>query len=114
MMCIERAGNHFAETFLSSCKRFVDNTLDAVFSVERINIFHPGKSAIICYLQHPGQAPEQLSIHTFQICQRHLLLQNHLIETDDEVGIEESSVEDCQSKSTSNELEVVQVLRIYP
>ena len=54
----------------------------------------------------------QLGIDTFQVCQCDLLLQNHLVETDNEVGIQEAAMEDSEPKTSPDELEVIQVLWI--
>ena len=54
----------------------------------------------------------QLGINTFQVRQRNFLLQNHLVETDDEVGIQEAAVEDAEPKAPADKLEVIQVLWI--
>ena len=54
----------------------------------------------------------QFGINTFQVRQRDFLFQDHLIEADNEVRIKEPPVENCQSKHTANELEVVQMFRI--
>jgi len=55
----------------------------------------------------------QLSINRFQVRQCDLLLEDHLVETDDEVGIQESPVEYTQPKTTTNKLEVVQVFGVH-
>ena len=55
----------------------------------------------------------QLGIHTLQVGKGDLLLQDHLVEGSDEIGIEESTVEDTETKTSTNELEVVQVLRVH-
>ena len=54
----------------------------------------------------------QLSIYTLQISQRDFLLQDHLVEGRDEVGIQEATVEDTQTQAATNELEVVQMFRV--
>lgn len=54
----------------------------------------------------------QLRIHTLQIRQRNLLPQNHLVETDNEIRVQEPAMEDRQTHTPSNELEVVQMLRV--
>lgn len=54
----------------------------------------------------------KLRIHTLQIGQSDLLAKDHLVEADDEVCVQEPSMEDAQAEATANELEVVQMLRI--
>lgn len=54
----------------------------------------------------------KFSIDGLEICECDLLLQDHLVETDDEVRIEEATVEDTETKTATNELEVVQMLRV--
>jgi len=60
----------------------------------------------------PSHTPVQTRIHRLEIWQRDLLLQNHLVERHDEVGIKESSMEDTETDDSSDELEVVQMLRV--
>jgi hypothetical protein len=54
----------------------------------------------------------QLGIHTLQISRCDLFLQNHLIEADNEVGVQEPTMEDTQTQAPTNKLEVVQMLGI--
>ena len=54
----------------------------------------------------------QLGIDTLQISERNLLLQDHLVERRDEVGIQEATVEDAKPQAPADELEIVQVLRV--
>lgn len=63
-------------------------------------------------VQDPSHTPEQLGIHTLEIRESDLLVQNHLVETDNEVGIDESTMEDSQPEATTDELEVVEMLRV--
>jgi len=54
----------------------------------------------------------KLSVDTLQIGQRNLLFQDHLVERDDKVGVQETPVEDTQTEDSTDELEVVQVFRV--
>ena len=54
----------------------------------------------------------EFSIHTFKVGKRDLLLQDHLVEGCDEVGVQESPVEDAETQASPDELEVDQVLRV--
>ena len=54
----------------------------------------------------------KLDIHTLQIRKIDLLMQDHLIEADNEVRIKEATVEDGQAHASTNESEVVQMLRV--
>ncbi len=54
----------------------------------------------------------QFSVNALEISECNLLLQDHLVERGDEVGIQETTVEDTKTQASANELEVVQVLRI--
>jgi hypothetical protein len=54
----------------------------------------------------------QFSIHTLQIGQRNFLLQNHLVEADDEVRVQESTVKYTETKTTTNKLEIVQMFGV--
>jgi hypothetical protein len=62
--------------------------------------------------QHPSQRTEDLGINTFHVTEGNLLLEDHLVQRSDEVGIEESTMEDGETEDATNELEVVQVLGI--
>lgn len=66
------------------------------------------------YLQHPRQASVQFSIDTFQIRKSHFFPEYHLVETDDEISVQEATVEDAETKTAANELEVVEMLRVDP
>ena len=54
----------------------------------------------------------EFSIHTFKVGKRDLLLQDHLVEGCDEVGVQESPVEDAETQASPDELEVVQVFGV--
>lgn len=62
------------------------------------------------HVQHPGQTTVKLRVDTLQVGQGDLLLQDHLVETDNEVGVQESSMEDTQAQASPDELEVVKML----
>jgi hypothetical protein len=64
------------------------------------------------YAQHPGHATIQLSINTLQIRKCHLLVQNHLVEADNKVCVQEAPVEYTEAEAAADELEVVEMLRI--
>ena len=63
-------------------------------------------------LQHPCETSVQTRIHTFEILKRDFLLENHLIERYNEVRIEESTMEDTKAHTSSDEFEVIQMLRV--
>ena len=63
-------------------------------------------------LQHPAQGAMELGINSFQINQRHVFSQNHFIETGDEVGIEESAVENSQTKTSPYKFEIAQMVGV--
>lgn len=54
----------------------------------------------------------KLGVYTLEIGQGDLLLEDHLVESDDKVGVQETTVEDTQSEHTSDKLEIVQVFRV--
>jgi hypothetical protein len=54
----------------------------------------------------------ELGINSFQINQRHVLSQNHFIETGNEVGIEESAVKDSQAKTSPYKFEIAQMVGV--
>jgi hypothetical protein len=64
-------------------------------------------------LQHPLHTPMELGIDALEVTERNLLRDDHLVEARDEVGIEESAVEDGQADDPPNELEVVEVLWVH-
>lgn len=54
----------------------------------------------------------ELSINTLQIRNRDFLLQNHLVEANDEVGIQEPTMEDTETQASSDKFEVIQMLGV--
>lgn len=54
----------------------------------------------------------KLGIYALQVGKSDLLLQDHLVERSDEVRIEEAAMEDTEPKTSTDELEVVQVLGV--
>ena len=54
----------------------------------------------------------QTSINTLKIGKCNLLLEDHLVEADDEVRIQETTVENAETEAATNKLEVVEVLRV--
>ena len=54
----------------------------------------------------------QLGIDTLQVSKGDFLPQDHLVEGGDEVSVKESTVEDTQTETAPDELEVVQVLGV--
>lgn len=54
----------------------------------------------------------QLRVDTLKVGESDLLAKNHLVEADNEVCIQEPTMEDTKSKASSDELEVVQMLRV--
>lgn len=55
----------------------------------------------------------QLRINALQIRKCNFLPQNHLVEADNEVSIQEAAMEYGKAHATTNELEIVQMLRVY-
>lgn len=56
----------------------------------------------------------KLSIDTLKIREGDLLFQDHFVEANNEVGIQEPSMENSEAQAASNELEIVKMLRVYP
>jgi hypothetical protein len=54
----------------------------------------------------------EFGVDALQICQSDLLLEDHFVKTDDKVCIQESTMEDTKTKTSTNELEVVQMFRV--
>ena len=63
-------------------------------------------------VQHPGETAVKLSIDALEISQGDLLAKDHLVECGNEVRIQEAPVEDTKTQAATNELKVVQVLRV--
>lgn len=55
----------------------------------------------------------QILIHTFHILKTDLLPQHHLVESSNEEGIQESTVEDSQTNHSADELEVIEMLGVH-
>jgi len=56
----------------------------------------------------------KISIDRLQIHQSHGLSEDHLVETRYEVCIKEAAVEDGETETATNELEVTQMIGINP
>jgi hypothetical protein len=54
----------------------------------------------------------KLCINTLEVGQCHFLPQDHFVEADNEVSVEESAMEDAQAQATTDELEIVEMLRV--
>lgn len=65
-------------------------------------------------IQHPSHSSMKLSIDTLKIREGDLLFQDHFVEANNEVGIQEPSMENSEAQAASNELEIVKMLRVYP
>lgn len=52
----------------------------------------------------------KLCVHALQVRQSDFLAENHFVEADDEISVQESAMEDAQPEATTDELEVVQML----
>lgn len=55
----------------------------------------------------------QILIHTFHILKTDLLPQHHLVESSNEEGIQETTVEDSQTNHSADELEVIEMLGVH-
>ena len=55
----------------------------------------------------------EVGIHALHIRQGDFLSQNHLVESPDEESIEETSMKYSQANHSSDELEVIEMLRVY-
>jgi hypothetical protein len=55
----------------------------------------------------------QILIHTLHILKSDLLPQHHFVESSNEEGIQETTVEDSQTNHSADELEVVEMLGIH-
>lgn len=64
-------------------------------------------------LQCPCQIAVQILIHTFHILKTDLLPQHHLVESSNEEGIQEATVEDSQTNHSADELEVIEMLGVH-
>jgi hypothetical protein len=64
------------------------------------------------HLQDPHQASIEFTIHGFHVGDSNTLVQDHLVERDNEEGIQEAAMEDGQTNDTANEFEVIQMFRV--
>ena len=62
--------------------------------------------------QHPAQTAIELRIDTLEVVDSNFLLQDDLVETDDEVRIQESAMEDRQSHDPTDESEIGKMFRV--
>ena len=67
---------------------------------------------MVANLQQPVQVSVHVRIHRLEIGQCDLLLQDHLVERDNEEGVQKSTMENGQTHNSSNKLEVVQMFRV--
>jgi hypothetical protein len=56
--------------------------------------------------QHPLETSVELGVDGLEVLEDNLLLEDHLVEGDDEVGVEEPTMEDAEAEASSDELEV--------
>lgn len=63
--------------------------------------------------QHPLETSVHLRIYALQIGQCNFLVDHHLVKADYEEGVQEAFVEECQSYTPANEMEVTEMFRIY-
>ena len=54
----------------------------------------------------------QLRVDALEVRDDDLLAEHHLVERSDEVGIQEPAVENTEAQAPTDELEIVQVLRV--
>jgi hypothetical protein len=55
----------------------------------------------------------QLGVDALKVGEGDLLLEDHLVEADDEIRVEEATVEYAEPEATADKFEVVQVLRVH-
>jgi hypothetical protein len=55
----------------------------------------------------------QIFIHTLHILKGNLLPQHHLVESSDEEGIQETTMENSQTDHSADELEVIEMLGVH-
>jgi hypothetical protein len=55
----------------------------------------------------------QIFIHTLHVLKSDLLPQHHLVESSNEEGIQETTMEDSQTDHSANELEVIEMLGVH-
>ena len=63
-------------------------------------------------VQHPSQTPVKFLIDTLEVGDTDLFTEDDLVETRNEEGVEEASVEDGHSDDASDKLEVGEMLGI--
>lgn len=88
----------FSESVVFSRESIFNDILDIVFTRTakvQVSVVSRLVERFIPDSQNPSERSENFSIHGFHICENDLLLENHFVECCDEVGIEETTVEDC-------------------
>lgn len=99
----------FAKLFVVNRKRKLNNAFYVVFTRPKL------ASSIDSRwrgLQCPRQVSVEIFVNSLHILKGDLLSEHHLIECANKERIQESSMEDCQSDNSTNELEVVQMFGI--
>lgn len=90
----------FTESVIFNREGILNDVGDIIFSAQdmrtlaKVNV---PKSEMRGHAQHPGQRSEYLGIDTLHIRKRNLFVKDHLVERGDKVGIQEPSVEDCET-----------------
>ena len=104
-------GNHFAKAFFGGSKRLVNDVCDVIIPVMKIRL-RVWDTTNRNHAQHPRQTTVEFGVYALQVCDHNLLLEDHFVERDDKVCIQEPTMEDPQTEAPPDELEVVQMLGV--
>lgn len=96
----------------SSAENVFSMTSVMSFSLQVVGMSGGSEGGGFIDSQHPSERTEDLGIDTLHIDEGDLLLEHHLVQRGDKVGVEESAVEDGEGEDSSDELEVVEVLGV--
>jgi hypothetical protein len=105
-------GDHLAKSIVISREGQVENISDIVLtSTELIDVLG-NYIHIFPHLQHPHQTSVEIGINTLHVRNCYFLSDHHLVKRDDEEGIQEATVENCQTNNSTDESEVVKMFRV--
>ena len=90
----------------------IEDVGDVVVAKNEHNCEHAAIKLYVINLQNPLQTPVEFCVDTFHIGNGDLLVQDHLVEGDDEEGVQEAAVEDSQTDHATDEAEVVEMLGV--
>jgi len=109
---LEINGDEFAEPIFGDGKGFLQDAGDVVLT--GFGIVSRGRRSKLGErdVQHPSQAPVKFLVDTLEVGDADLFTEDDLVETRNEEGVEEASVEDGHSDHAADKLEVGEMLGV--